>query len=233
MKKFLFLILATFPILEVCGQTKEKGYYNTTQINILMGMKQQSPYFNPYYHYPLLSSSYIYPYPNFYAKRNQLQTTPSLAMTNGYIFNNHWAIGVGLGVELFNKTLFPLFADVRYSLCGKVVSPFFALKTGYGFGSFKKKRYDFDNLYLADEQIMVYHAKVKNKGGIMVHPEVGVSIPLNENTNLLFSVAYRYQEIELLVLQWYDNIQYPLYQSKWNFKTRFNSLSFGVAIMFK
>ena len=237
MKKIFIVILSVFLIPDVFPQDskeinirfenkKTKGYFNTTQIGMLMGNRQIADrYYYPYFGVPILSSSYIAPYYN-YNTRTEMQVSPSLTMTNGYMFNEHWTAGIGVGFEIFDRNLFPIFADVRYTLWDNKISPFFAVKTGYAIGSFKKKHYDY--LTLDFEPYYAYNADFRNYGGFMLHPEMGVKVPLSENADLLFTVAYRYQKIKSKVTQTYD-----IYFDEWKHKESLNRLSFGVAIMFR
>ena len=245
MKKILFVILSVLSMSHVFsqegelnanvgnevnirfGNKKKQGYFNTTQISLLMGNRQITERV-PYYpiSYYLLSSSLIPPY--YYNPRfeTEMQVSPSVTMTNGYMFNEHWTAGVGIGFEMFSHHLFPVFADIRYTLWDNKVSPFFAVKTGYAIGNLKKKHYD--NLNLNFEPYYVYDAYLRNSGGLMLHPEMGVKVPLSENADLLFLVAFRYQKIKSKVTQTYD-----LYYNVWEHKESLNRLLFGIAIMFR
>ena len=207
---------------------KEKGYFNSTQISILMGNRQIAEWYNtPYSPYLTISSSTVY---NYYRTHTDLQISPSVTMTNGYRFNEHWAAGIGVGFEIFNHNLFPVFADIRYTLWDNKVSPVFAVKTGYAFSDFKKKHYD--TKYLDFEPYYVNNADIRNYGGFMLHPEMGVKVLLSENADLLFTVAYRYQKIKTVVTQEYDNSANYEY-NEWEYKASLNRLSFGIAIMFR
>jgi len=203
MKKFLFfIILSAFLISESFSQ-----YFNTTQIGIMMGIRpvnERNP--NPY---------------NYDART---EFFPSVTMTNGKRFDEHWAAGIGVGYERFDRDLFPLFVDVRYTLWDNKVSPFFTFKTGYSSGNFKKKHYD--NLTLYHEPHSISDAYYKKDGGLMLHPEMGVRIPLSENADLMFTVAYRYQKIKSTVTQ-------NLGSNKWEHKESLNRLSFGIGVTFR
>jgi hypothetical protein len=145
-------------------------------------------------------------------------------MTNGYMFNEHWTAGVGVGFEIFDHNHFPVFIDVRHTLWDDKVSPFFAVKTGYAIGNLKKEHYD--DLYLNYGE---YYNNVyfRNHGGFMLHPEMGVKIPLSENADLMFTVAYRYQKTKTTVSEDYGQ------RRNWEHKESLNRLSFGVAVMFR
>jgi len=204
MKKFLFiLILPAFLMPDAFSQ-----YFNTTQISILMGTR------------PLQENNQ---YANCYDSRTEF--FPSITMTNGKIYNEHWAAGFGVGYERFDRNLIPLFVDVRYTLWGNKVSPFFAFKTGYSIGDFKKKHYD--QLTLTYDPYSIDNAYLRKDGGLMLHPEIGVRIPLSENAGLLLTVAYRYQKMKSKVSQDIGP------KNKWEHKENLNRMSFGVAMMFR
>jgi hypothetical protein len=244
MKKFFFVILSVFLMPATYSQStggdvhtdhkevnirfenrKKKGYYNTTQIGMLMGNRQISgriPYYYPSY------LSYVPPYYFNNYTRTELQFSPSVTMTNGYMFNEHWAAGIGVGFEIFDRNLFPVFADIRYTLWDAKISPFFAVKTGYAIGNLKKKHYE-NQLYFDFEPYYAYNADLRNYGGFMLHPEMGVKVPLGENADLMFTVAYRYQKTKTKVTQKYDYAHFD----EWKNKASLNRLSFGVAIMFR
>ena len=211
---------------------KKKGYYNTTQISILTGnrttIRQMGYYYYPYSYY----SSFV-PYPGYapstyYDTQTKLQVSPSVSMTHGYMFNEHWAVGIGVGFEVFNYNVFPLFADIRYTLWDDKISPFFSFKAGYAFSLSKTKHHD-DGISLDYEPYYIYGADVKNSGGLMLHPEIGVKVPLSEKADLFFTVAYRYQTLRSKVSQEYDYNNYD----RWEHKEKLAKLSFGVAVMFR
>jgi len=208
---------------------KEKGFYSIMQINLLFGSSQfieKTPYYTPYNPYPssYVVSTPVYYYPN---TRSSLTVAPSFTITNGYKFNKHWAAGAGVGFEIFDYNLFPLFAELRYTLWDHKISPFLLLKGGYSFGSFKAKHYD--ELYLNWSPYYINDTRLRHYGGLMVHPEIGVKVPLNENSDLLFTAAYRYQKTKSVARKEYDSGQFE----EWEHNEDINRLSFGIAIMFR
>jgi len=249
MKKLLFLLVLVLIAPDVLPQDnqeinfrydrKKKGYYNTTQISLLMGNRQvMVPYY--YSSYPVLGSYYA-----SYFSRTESQLIPSVTMTNGYMFNKHWAAGLGVGFEIFERNLFPVFADIRYTLWDNQISPFFAIKTGYAIGSLKKKHYD--NLALDFEPYYFTNVDFRNYGGFMLHPEIGVKFPLSKNADLLITVAYRFQKTKSVVKQAHNgfvldtwasmqsvsDVYYRDSYDKWTNNQSLNRLSFAVAIMFR
>ena len=189
---------------------KSKGYYSVMQFSLLLGnnMYTQQSNYNPYI-------------------RSNLTLVPSFTLVNGYMLNEHWAVGAGVGFEIFDHNLFPLFAELRYTLWDSKISPFVTMKGGYSFGNFKAKHYD--DLYLNWPPFDINDASLRNFGGIMLHPEIGVKVPLNENSDLLFTAAYRHQKTKSVVKREYESNQFD----EWEHKENLNRLSFGVAIMFR
>jgi hypothetical protein len=207
---------------------KNKGYYSTMQVSLLLGNNQFNERivsYNPH-QYSLSSSLYapVYSYP--YA-RNKMTVAPSITITNGYMFNEHWAAGAGIGFEIFDHNLFPLFAELKYTLWDSKISPVFTMKGGYSLGGFKAKHYD--DLYLNWEPYHINDASLRHYGGMMLHPEIGVKVPLNENTDLLITAAYRHQKTKSTARREYDSNQFD----EWEHKEDLNRISLGVAIMFR
>jgi len=197
---------------------KEKGYYSIMQVSLLLGNSQSSIY-GPNYSYDY---GYNYPY-----TCTKLTLAPSFTITNGYMFNKHWAAGAGVGFEIFDHNLFPLFAEVRYTLWDSKISPFVTMKGGYSFGNFKAKHYD--DLYLNWSPYYINDASLRHYGGIMLNPEIGVKVPLNDNCDLLFTVAYRHQKTKSIAKKDYESNQFD----EWEHKEDLNRISFGIAIMFR
>ena len=203
---------------------KKTGLYSVMQSSFLFGSAQQvvrGMYNLPGYEiYP----DWIAPSPP--TTRNGLAIAPSFTLTNGYMFNEHWAAGIGVGFEIFDHNLFPLFAELRYTLWDDKISPFVAIKGGYSFGNFKAKHYD--QLYLDWLHYYTNDTDLRHYGGFMLHPEIGVKIPLSENSDLLFTAAYRFQKTKSVARREYNN-QFD----EWEHKEDINRLSFGLAIIFR
>lgn len=208
---------------------KVKGFYNIMHISLLLGAGQSAvrpAYYTPQ---PSYSSADIAPPPVYYNPdfRTTLTVAPSFTITNGYMFNEHWAAGAGAGFEIYNYNLFPLFAELRYTIWDHKISPFVVFKAGYSFAGFKARH--FDELYLDWPPYYTIDARLRHKGGFMLHPEVGVKVPLNENSDLLFTAAYQYQKAKSVARKEYDQGQFD----EWEHNEELNRLSFGVAFMFR
>jgi len=208
---------------------KEKGFYNIMQVSLLFGSIQLTDRTSYYMPLNTYTSTIVAPDPVYYHPytRTSLAVAPSFTITNGYMFNEHWAAGAGVGFEIFDYNLFPLFAELRYTLSDHKISPFVVVKGGYSFGSFKAKHYD--ELNLNWSPYYINDASLRNYGGLMVHPEIGVKVPLSENSDLLFTAAYRYQKTKSVARKDYNDGQFD----EWEHKEDINRLSFGFAIMFR
>ena len=207
MKKLFLVLVAVSVMSNAFSQQnrvenrKTRGFYNITQFSLLTG----SPFSER-------GQSY-------FDSRNANQVSPSFTMINGGMINEHWGIGVGVGFEIFDRNLFPFFLDVRYTVRDTNISPFFAFKVGYAFSGHRRKSPPY-----------VSNAYFKKHGGFMLNPEIGVKIPLNVNSDLLITVAYRYQEAKSTITQ---NRRGTWSRPTHEHFVSMNRLSFGVAIMFR
>jgi len=208
---------------------KARGFYSIMQVGLLLGNKQEieQPTYYPLYNVDYASSIYPYPMYSQPRARNTLAAAPSVTLSGGFMFNEHWAAGAGIGFEIFEHNLFPLFAELRYTLWDSKISPFFVLKGGYAFGGFNDKHYD--ELYLSWTPYYLYDADLRHYGGVMIHPEIGVKVPINAGVDLLFTAAYRHQKAKSVARQDYDQGQFD----EWEHTEDLNRLSIGCAIMFR
>jgi len=251
MKKYLLAILLAFLIQEAAfsqdaeginirfENRKKSGYFFSTQIGMLMGNREitEPTYFYGVRDYSLssaLSSCLIYPtYPQSGGTRIEMQYSPSITMTHGYMFNEHWSAGIGVGIEMFSWNFFPLFADLRYTLWDDRISPFFSVKSGYAFGNFKKKHYD--QLKLDYAPFLVRNIDFRNYGGFLLNPEMGVKFPLSEKADLLVTVAYRHQKAKTKIETKLSNtgVGHGSDFEEWEHNLTMNRLSFGIAFIFR
>ncbi len=104
-------------------------------------------------------------------------STPFLWQVMGhYNVNSHFAAGIGTGISVYEKTLVPLYADVKYNISKphKFV-PYVECGIGYGFA--------FDK---------------NTNGGFYLSPSLGVQYTIGEKRKILFSIGYELQELERL-----------------------------------
>lgn len=208
---------------------KEKGFYNIMQVSLLIGNCQIA---DRTVYYVFQDADFSSPSTNNIRNdqpytRSTLAVSPSITITNGYMFNEHWAAGAGVGIEIFNHNLFPLFAELRYTLWDHKISPFVVVKGGYSLGGLKARYYD--ELNLNWTPYYIEDATFRHFGGLMFHPEIGVKLPLTRSDDLLFTAAYRYQKTKSIARKDYDKGQFD----EWEHNEKISRLSFGVAIMFR
>jgi hypothetical protein len=204
---------------------KEKGYYYTIQVNLLMGNNLSNERIVNYY--PDNYSSSIAPVYYYPFTHNRLTVSPSVTISNGYLFSEHWAAGAGVGFEIFDHFLFPVFAEFRYTLSDQKISPFLNMKGGYALGNFKPRHYD--HLLLNWSPYQINDADLRHFGGMMLYPEIGIKVPLDEKEDLLLTAAFLYQQSRSVLRKDYDHGQYE----EWEHKGNINRISLGLAIVFR
>ncbi|UCG26992.1 MAG: hypothetical protein JSV24_08425 [Bacteroidales bacterium] len=99
----------------------------------------------------------------------------------GYQFKTRLYCGAGLGMEFLNVTYVPLFADFRYHFSSNNITPYIFIQMGY-------------NQPLENEDNDYYD--VREKGGFLLNPGLGMRFIINPRTSIVMSVSYRYQELK-------------------------------------
>jgi len=140
---------------------------------------------------------------------------PSVANINGYRANEHFSIGVGLGMIPLSYTIIPLFADFRITLFKDNLSPVLVFKAGYSFATSNKDSW-WNNI-----------TDNKNKGGAMLNPEIGFKVKFTERADFLLTIGYWYQHLESRN----KNNNYSYYDR--TITTDVNRLSIGLGFLFK
>jgi hypothetical protein len=129
---------------------EKSGYYNITDVGLLMG------------------NDAVYSI-----------TTISAQTVSGYRINEHWSIGLGIGIESFNIPLAPAFVEGRYHLLKRRLSPFVSIQGGYG---------------IPLENYIGSNGKRVNRGGLMLNPMFGFKHQVTKNIGLVMSGGYRHQQ---------------------------------------
>ena len=164
------------------------GYYNLSQLSFLIGKIN-------------------------YIGRPEHEMHPSVTNINGYRFNEHISMGIGVGMTVLSYAIFPVFADFRATLFKSNLSPVLAFKGGYSFVDKKKEM-----------QGIFQESGANNKGGLMINPEIGFKLPLMERADFMLTFGYWHQHLET--------------ENKYNgnsyiSKVNFNQLSFTINFLFK
>lgn len=121
------------------------------------------------------------------AGRNSHGNNGSLSFhfTNGYRFRNGMNAGVGAGIEELDVLLMPVYADIRYHILKRRISPFIWIKSGYAFpvGEQECERYYY------------YGSYTEPRGGFMLNTGAGVALYSWQRTAVNIGIGYRYQKI--------------------------------------
>ncbi|MBI3134173.1 MAG: DUF2715 domain-containing protein [Bacteroidetes bacterium] len=100
------------------------------------------------------------------------QLGASLRVVNGYTFNPHWDLGLGVGLESFLwDPYIPIFAEGRYSIFQGSTRPFVSAHAGY-------------ELPLRNMEF--------NKGGLTAGIDVGITHYFSNHVGISTSAGYRY-----------------------------------------
>jgi len=111
-----------------------------------------------------------------------------LRSINGYQFNEHLSLGIGIGIDKYkDATLLPISLDGRITFLKGKISPVFVANAGYAFG--------LNNAV----------------GGVMINPQVGVKIHVTSSSAFVFNIGYKGQQQEI---QFY---QFPQIRSRNSF----------------
>ena len=127
-----------------------------------------------------------------------------LHTVHGYQFNQYLGIGAGTGITFIPEYSFiPLFLNVRSYPFNSLFAPYVNLDIGYGFTTEEAT----DN--------------VDKKGGIMVHPAVGLRFPSKHAAHFFIELGMRFQKAKRITNWWQEEVS--------NITFRRTSLVFGVA----
>ncbi len=129
--------------------------------------------------------------PNGYYNQTSLgilggsELSASFQVVNGYSFNPHWGLGVGMGWEIFyGQHYVPLFIEGTYSLLNKNFTPFCSIGAGYDLPTRNFER---------------------NKGGLLTQGRIGFKHQLGDHFGLITSAGYRYSYIKQEVWSWWHD----------------------------
>lgn len=105
-----------------------------------------------------------------------------LRTVNGYQFNEHFTLGLGLGIDQYRSaTLIPISFDARATILKGKVSPIFTGNVGYAVG--------LNNV----------------KSGLIINPQIGLKVYISRNAAYLFNVGYKMQASAVTYIAYVDN----------------------------
>lgn len=106
----------------------------------------------------------------------------SVSTFNGYSFASRFIAGAGLGIELFETLMLPVYADARLIIAKSRITPFALFKSGYSF---------------ALEDPASYWGESYNAyGGFMLGTGVGAFIWVSDRSAFEINILYRFQSIK-------------------------------------
>ena len=132
-------------------------------------------------------------------------------MVNGYKFGRRYHPGIGLGIEFYEQTYIPVFADFTYSLLKHRVSPFLRGSFGYSIPS--------------EDPPDVWGASTENLGGFLYAAGIGTFIRTGSSSALVISVVYRYQSLKSVYTEDWNN-------DVLNLEKQFNRIALRIGFMF-
>ena len=191
MKKIILVSLSLLAVVSLWGQKSPSGYYNLTQLSFLIGeMNNNSP------------------------SPMQSNMIPSVVMINGHRVDEHFSMGIGVGMTPLAYTIIPVFADFRITFFKDNLSPILAFKCGYSFSGSKKDIWGYNS------------PQNRNTGGFMLHPEIGVKVAITERAEFLLTIGYWYQHLK-------SEMKQSGYYNNRTITTDLNRLSFSIGFLFK
>lgn len=131
---------------------QKRGFYNVSTVGILLGQDEWQ----------------------------QTNAAFSATIINGYQFNQHFSLGLGVGIEHFESLHFPAFLDARFHFRRAPMSPFIAMKGGYGIPAARE----------------AWRGQTENYGGVLFGAELGVRNYSSDKFGLVFSAGYHRQRLK-------------------------------------
>jgi hypothetical protein len=136
----------------------------------------------------------------------------SVSTMNGYSFASRFIAGAGVGIELFESLMLPLYADTRIILMKNRITPYAGLKTGYSF-ALEDPAANWDESY-------------DSHGGFTLGTGAGIFIWINDRSSFEINLSYRYQAIKTdRTYQWSGETT--------TLTTRYNRLELRFGILFQ
>jgi hypothetical protein len=125
----------------------------------------------------------------------------SVSSVNGYTFSSRFITGAGIGLELYETLLMPLYADMRVILLKSRIMPYAGIKAGYSFS--------------LEDPSPAWGESYDAQGGFTWGAGAGIFIWTGERSSLEINLSYRYQAIHTeTTYEWSETTSY--YTTKYN-----------------
>jgi hypothetical protein len=146
-----------------------KGFFNNTTMGFMLG-----------------SNANGYPEGNF-----------SAHFINGYMFNPHFQVGLGLGLEgIDGNFYFPTFLDARWNFKKGRFTPFVGIQGGYAFHDRERGP---TNLNPDNNN---WSRNTQRDGGFMSGINFGIKNMVGSELGYTLSVGYRFQQLDEYYTDW-------------------------------
>jgi hypothetical protein len=125
---------------------------------------------------------------------NNIRHAIGLSVTAGHQFKNYLAVGGGIGVDLYEDALMPLFLDIRGNIGKGNLTPYYAVGLGYGFPLGK---------WLSDGEEWASAKQVE--GGKFIYPAIGLKFSTRNAAAFQMDIGYNFQQNERDSSLWWGN----------------------------
>lgn len=128
------------------------------------------------------------------------QTAPfSMSASANYILYSRLSAGLGLGVEFFNETYMPVFANFEYRLKESSSAPYAFLKVGYQVPLEESNAIYYD-VYPIWSSVAPWPGEYSQegfdtKGGFLINPGVGYQQMFSQGFGMSFAVGYQFHRL--------------------------------------
>ncbi|MCY1721646.1 hypothetical protein OU798_14925 [Prolixibacteraceae bacterium Z1-6] len=128
------------------------------------------------------------------------QSAPfSISASANYRLTSLMSVGLGLGLEFFNETYTPVFANFEYKLRESSSTPYLFLKAGYQFPTEESNAiyYDVYPIWSSFAPWPGYYSQegYDTRGGILVNPGVGYQQMITRGFGMNFAVGYQFHRL--------------------------------------
>lgn len=149
---------------------RTKGYFNNSIMGLMLG-----------------SDRWGNPQVNF-----------SCQMINGHMFNEHFQLGLGIGLEGIDGTFYyPTFVDARWNFRKGTFTPFAGIQGGYTFHDLRK-----GSNSIPENPGNWWATNSEFDGGLMSGLNFGIKNMTRGNVGYTLSVGYRFQILDRYYRDW-------------------------------
>ncbi len=148
----------------------------------------------------------------------------SISSSANYRLNSQLSAGLGLGLEFFNESYMPVFANFEYKFRKKSSSPYLFLKAGYQLPLEESNAIYYDVYPVWSSSIWpgpnYGQEGFDTKGGLLVNPGIGYQHMFSPGFGMNFAVGYQFHRLN------YDG------EDDYSLDIDYNRLSIKIGILF-